>query len=108
MTSFPDNPSDQLLFLIDNPLVAGQPGGKAFIEDFKALLDAVLRHDDGGSSAMAALFGDDLFAASAPVEAAPAGDGGHHHGKGGGGDDGSGLAPALGLFGALVKNELDI
>jgi hypothetical protein len=107
MASIPENPRDQLLFFIDNPLVAGQPGGQGIIDKYKALLDALLGGDDGGSSAKAALFGDDPFAASAPVEGVPADDTGHSDG-GGSGDDGGGFTLALGLLGGFAKGEIDI
>jgi hypothetical protein len=106
MTSIPDNPKDQFLFFIDNPIVAGEPGGKALIEGFLALVAPVV---GGGSasSAMAALFDSESSFASAPVEGQPAGDtdrGGGH----GGGDAGAGFGLALGLLGAFAKADLDI
>ena len=104
MTSIPDNPKEQFLFFIDNPIVAGEPGGKALIEGFLALVAPLIGGGgEAASSAMAALFDDELFAASAPVEGAPAGDSG---GKGGGhhGDDaGAALGLALGLLGGFAR-----
>lgn len=108
MASIPEDPRDQLLFFIDNPLVAGRPGGEAIIDRYKALLDALLGGDDGGSSTKAALFGDNPLAASAPVEGAPADDTGHGDHGNGGSDDGEGITLALGLLGGFAKGEIDI
>ena len=109
MTSIPDNPKDQFLFFIDNPIVAGEPGGKALIEGFALMSPLIGGGGQGGaSSAMAALFDSDPSFAAAPAEGAPAGDSG---GKGGGhhGDDvGAGVSLALGLLGGLARGDLDI
>jgi hypothetical protein len=106
MASIPEDPRDQLLFFIDNPLVAGEPGGNAIIDAYGTLLDALLGGEGGGPSATAALFGDVSFAASAPVETVPADQAGH--GKGGSGDDGAGVTLALGLLSGFAKGEIDI
>lgn len=105
MASIPDNPRDQLLFFIDNPIVAGEPGGKAIVDGYRALIDGLLGGGDG-SSASAALFGDAPFAAAPPPETAPSRDAGHS--KGGGGHDTGGVTLALGLLGGIANGDLDI
>lgn len=103
MTSIPDGPRDQLLFFFDNPLVVGEPGGKALISDFKSLVKSLL--DDDGSSAGASQFA--AFAASAPVEAEPSGDAGKSDAEPGS-HEGAGVTLALGLLGTFAKGDLDI
>ena len=108
VASIPDNPKDQFLFFIDNPIVAGEPGGKALIEGFLALVAPVVGGSgDSSSSAMAALFDSGLFA-SAPVEGAPAGDSGGKGDEHQGNDAGVALGAVLGLLGGLARGDLDI
>ncbi|HET7716555.1 MAG TPA: hypothetical protein VFK86_13100 [Bauldia sp.] len=107
MVSIPENPKDQFLFFIDNPIVAGEPGGNALIKEFKALMASVLG-SDGASTAMAALFADDSTADSALLqsESSQARDD-SHEAKG---DDSASaaLGLVLGLFGGLARGELDV
>ncbi len=108
MASIPENPKDQFLFLIDNPIVAGEPGGLALIKGFLELVIPLVSGHSVASSAMAAMFDDDLFATAAPIEGAPAGDSGGH-GGGHGDDAGAALELALGLLGGFAKGgELDL
>ena len=53
MASIPESPKDQFLFFVDNPIVAGEPGGKAIIKGFLALVAPVVGGDSAASSAMA-------------------------------------------------------
>ena len=110
MTSIPESPKDQFLFFIDNPIVAGEPGGHALIKGFLELVTPLIGGHSAASSAMAALFDDDLFAAAAPVEGAPVDESGGHGGGGHGHDDsGAALELAFGLLGGFAKGgELDL
>ena len=107
MASIPENPKDQFLFFVDNPIVAGEPGGKAIIKGFLHWSPPSVGGHSAASSAMAAMFDDELFSAAAPVEGEPhSGSGGD---KGGGDDAGAGLELALGLLGGFAKGgELDL
>jgi hypothetical protein len=104
MASIPEDPRDQLLFFVDNPIVAGEPGGKALVANFTALVNGLL----GGSSAKAGLFGGDPIAASAPVEGGPADDTGRSDHGNGGSHGGEGITLALGLLGGIARGDLDI
>lgn len=110
MASIPEDPTEQFLFFIDNPIVAGEPGGHALITEFLQLVVPLISEPSTASSAMAALFDDDPFAAAAPVEGAPAGDSHGDKGGGNGGDDaGAALDLALGLLGGFARGgELDL
>lgn len=99
VTSIPGSPKDQLLFFIDNPIIAGEPGGQALIAAYKELISSLLG-DGGGASGSASPFDSDRFA-SAPAEGAStgySGGNGIHHGH----DAAAGVALAYSLLGSVA------